>query len=134
MILKFRILVLSAFLVGLCSCGILFIRKTEPRAKFCFFDPNINSIIFRAKNNGIKKIEIDLITNTDAHISTYHEEVYNIPVDVVDLSKLDTVILKKNYVLIKIWDQSPVLEDYDIIIEPSAWSQTKKIYSRYNTR
>jgi hypothetical protein len=134
MILKFRILVLSAFLVGLCSCGILFFRRNEPRAKFCFFDPKINSIICRAKNNGIKKIEIDLITNTNAPISTYHEEVYNIPVDVVDLSKLDTVILKKNYVLIKIWQTSPVLEDLDITIEPGDWSQSKIIYSRYNTR
>lgn len=134
MILKFRILVLSAFLVGLCSCGILFFRNNEPRAKFCFFDPKINSIIWRGKNNGIKVIEIDLITNTNTHISTYHKEVYNTLVDVVDLSKLDTVILKKNYVLVKIWETSPVIEDYDIIIEPGDWSQSKIIYSRYNTR
>jgi hypothetical protein len=52
----------------------------------------------------------------------------------INLSKMDTSLFRKNYVLIKIWEQSPVLEDYDIRIEPQDWNGSKLVYSRYNTR
>jgi hypothetical protein len=129
-----RVLTFTFLLAGLCSCGIFFQRKSEPKAKVCFFDPNTNSIVYRGKNEGIKKIEIVFITEFNKYLSSYSKENYNIPVNMINLSKMDTSLFRKNYVLIKIWEQSPVLEDYDIRIEPQDWNGSKLVYSRYNTR
>ena len=117
------------------SCGIFFPRKNEPIAKVCFFDPNLKSIIYKNKNNdGIKRIEIELLTSKKDTTSIYLNKVYTVPLKKVDLSLMDTVLLMKNILQIKIWDKSPIIEDYSLMIKPSDWQQKKVIYCRYSTR
>jgi len=117
------------------SCGVFFVRKNEPIAKSCFFDPIFKSIIYKNKNHdGIKRIEIQLLSSEEKITSTRLKENYSTPVLKIDLSLMDTVLLMRNILQIKIWDSSPVIEDYNLIIKPADWKQSKLIYSRYSTR
>lgn len=117
------------------SCGILFFRKNEPIAKRCFFDPALRSIIYKNKNNeGIKRIEIELLSPEKNTTSAYFKKNYSDPIQRIDLSMMDTALFMQNLVEIKIWDESPVIEDYTLEIKPSDWKQRKLVYSRYSTR
>lgn len=117
------------------SCGVLFFRKNEPIARRCFFDPALRSIIYKKKNNeGIIRIEIELLSTEKNTTSSYFKKNYSDPIQHIDLSMMDTALLMQNLVDIKIWDQSPVIEDYTLTIKPSDWKQRKLVYSRYSTR
>lgn len=117
------------------SCGVLFFRNNEPIARRCFFDPALRSIIYKKKNNeGIIRIEIELLSTKKNIKSSYFKKNYSDPIQRIDLSMMDTALLMQNLVQIKIWDESPVIEDYTLEIKPSDWKQRKLVYSRYSTR
>ena len=117
------------------SFGVLFVRKNEPIARRCFFDPALRSIIYKKKNNeGIIRIEIEWLPTDKSITSSYFKKNYPDPIQRINLSMMDTALLMQNLVQIKIWDESPVIEDYTLEIKPSDWKQKKLVYSRYSTR
>jgi hypothetical protein len=110
-------------------------RKNEPIAKVCFFDPSLKSIIYKGKNyEGITRIEIKLLSSENKVGSTYFKNNYATPLRRVDLSLMDTLVLMQNILEIKIWDGSPVIEDYNLVIKPLDWKRRKLVYSRSSTR
>jgi len=131
----FKIIFVIIILGVLKSCGVLFLRKNEPIAKACFFDPILKSIIYKNKNHdGIKRIEIELLSFDEEITSVYLRKNYKTPVLRIDLSLMDTVLLMQNLLRIKIWDSSPIIEDYNLMIKSSDWQKGKLVYSRYSTR
>jgi hypothetical protein len=125
-------------LISLSSCGIFFLRKEEPEARFCYFDPGTKTLIYESDDQeGIKAIEIVLLNPDEdwwgkrADLIKYPKAVNKIDLSVMDN---DSIVLSEKRILIKIWDRSPVIEDYSIKIEPADWKQPEKVYSRYSTR
>lgn len=129
----FKTILVLIILGVLESCGILFPRKNEPFAKACFFDPELRSVIYKKKDNkGIKRIEIELISAEKS--TTYFKKNYTEPIQCINLSLMDTVVLMQNFIQIRIWDSSPVIEDYNLVIKPSDWKQDKLVYCRHSKR
>jgi hypothetical protein len=129
---KYSLLVVIYFLFN--SCGIIFPRRSEPKAKFCYFDMKDASINYKGTEEGILRIEIELGPSESKYVSRYFQQNFEEPIRRIDLSKMDTSLLKKNYVAIRIWDKSPVIEDFNIYIKPLDWHKSKIIYSRYSLR
>jgi hypothetical protein len=129
---KYSLLVVIFFLFD--SCGIIIPSKNEPKAKFCYFAMKDASINYKGTEEGILRIEIELGTSENKYVSKYFQQNFEKPIRKIDLSKMDTSLLKKNYVAIKIWDKSLVIEDFNIYIKPLDWHKSKIIYSRYSLR
>jgi len=123
-------------IVTLSSCGIFFHRNYEPLARFCYLDTNSKMIYYNTSKTrtGIIRIEINIISFDNKFISKYYQKNYSPALFTFNLSSLDTLFLKENYLMIKIWDTSPILEDYSIKISPDDWNKKKLIYSNYNYR
>lgn len=125
-------------IISLCvleSCDIYFPRNNEPIARVCFFDPSLKSILYKSKNGyGMKRIQIELVSDENNTTFVYFKKNYSNPIQSFDLSLMDTVLFMQNVLQIKIWDKSPVIEDYNLVIKASDWKQGKLVYSRYSIR
>jgi hypothetical protein len=112
------------------SCYIFFPIDRVPKAKFCFINVDSMKIYYSGSQDGFSRVQVESRT---PNAKTIKKEDFGNPVREYDLLKLDTFLIKHNEIEIKIWDKSPVIEDYYVYISPSDWSK-RKIFFRYSLR
>lgn len=88
-------------------------------------------IYYTGDQEGIVRIQIEA-RKPNAKMIT--KENFDTPIRVYDVLKLDTAVIKHTNIEIKIWDKSPVIEDYYLYISPEDWEKKKNIVFRYSTR
>jgi hypothetical protein len=131
--IKISLYFFSVFLLG--SCYPFRPMKNPPTADVCYFDPKDLTIRYTGAEAGIVKIHINVVTSETSYISNYFMAEYKAPITTIDLSKMDTAILKKGFIMVDIWDKLPTMENgYWIFIKPPDWQKTKLVYSRYNMK
>lgn len=134
-----RTRLISLSLCFLTSCWVIFPGK-GPRAKHCYFNPEDKKIYYKSeREEGIRAIRIvfrdlDFDQKNTTFVKNYLTKGFSPPTKVIDMAKFDTTLLKKYDVLILVWDQSPVIEDYTIRIKSVDWSKEELIYARWSVR
>lgn len=128
--IKFILISLLIQLIG--GCGIFFVRKNAPIAKVCYINLQTKQIFYTGNHDGIKKMEV-IIYSLDNKSKSIVKN-FDPPTRLIETPNLDTNKWQTNRILIKIWDKSPILEDYDITVNSSDWTDKKVIYSRFNFR
>jgi hypothetical protein len=119
------------------SCGIFWPTTKEYKAKQCYFDPEIKSIIYSGEYPGIKHISVFISTlGSETKYFKVFEKEYTPPTRAIKLLDVlgDSIDIKSSDLIINIWDKSPVLEDYNLKINQGNWNSSKKIFSTYNYR
>ena len=124
--------------LSLSSCYPFVQKRSQPTTNFCFFDTKKNTINCTSKQIGIIRLQIYKVEKKDgfnsSYVSTYIDKEYVQPISQVDLTE-DTLFLKNNRWIMKIWDKKPTLESYYWIeMNLEDWKQNKLVYARYNTR
>lgn len=124
--------------VFLCtSCGIFWVRKHDPKAKFCCFDTQCKTIYCSPPGGGgISKISVFLYSE-DFTYWIVKNGVYSNPVNKIELDeefrKIDSALLKEHELHIQIWNKSPVIFDYGFYLNPKDWEK-KIVYGWWNAR
>lgn len=138
MICNSQRLIILILLATQCSCGIFWVRKHDPKAKFCSMDLSSKTIYCNPPNGGgISKISVFLYSEGFTYF-ILKNEVYTTPVNKIELSnelsKIDPSLFKKHELHIQIWNNSPVIFDYGIDVFPKNWENKKIVSGWWNAR
>ena len=118
---------LLIILFPLSSCW-WYITGHPPEARYCFLDTKAKKLYYTRKDKGIRHVKMVIPGKPGEPATSLFDGDFNPPADSIDLSGLDTAKLNNNTVLVRIWDRSPVIEDYDLELKPGDWMSNKIFY------
>lgn len=120
------------------SCYPLYVSNDRQIANFLSFNFNKNTLFYKGKELGMCKILVYKVDNKNgfnsSYVSTYFIKNFDPKIDNYDFTN-DTLFMKKNRFVIKVWDKNPEGQAYYYTeVNPLDWFKDNEIKFYFNTR